>query len=56
MSDVPVQLIIAAFNDEKAADEALEVLKSAKKEKLSISHLAWDICSVNISTCAIEAI
>ena len=31
MSDVPVQLIVAAFKDEKAADEALKGLKSAQK-------------------------
>lgn len=30
MSDVPVQLIVAAYNDEKAADEAWKMLKSAK--------------------------
>ena len=29
MSDVPVQLIVAAFNDEKAADQALKQLKQA---------------------------
>lgn len=34
MSDVPVQLIVAAFNDEKAADQALKELKAAKKERL----------------------
>jgi uncharacterized membrane protein len=34
MSDVPVQLIVAAFNDEKTAGEALKALKKAKKEKL----------------------
>lgn len=34
MSDVPVQVIIAAFKDEKGASEALEELKRAKKEKL----------------------
>ena len=33
MSDVPVQLIVAAFNDEKTAGEALKALKKAKKEK-----------------------
>jgi uncharacterized membrane protein len=33
-SDVPVQLIVAAFNDEDAANEALKALKEAKKEKL----------------------
>jgi uncharacterized membrane protein len=31
---VPVQLIVAAFNDEKAAKEALDALKEAQKEKL----------------------
>src|SRR5512139_432552 len=34
MSDVSVQLIVAAFKDEKAAKEALKVLKQAQKEKL----------------------
>lgn len=34
MSEVPIQLIVAAFEDEKAADEALKMLKQAKKEKL----------------------
>ena len=34
MSDVPVQLIVAAFKDEKTAKDALEVLKKAQKEKL----------------------
>ena len=34
MADVPVQLIVAAFQDEKGADNALEELKKAKKEKL----------------------
>lgn len=34
MSDVPVQLIVAAFQDEKAADEALKGLKQARKENL----------------------
>jgi len=33
-SDVPVQVIIAAFKDEKAASEALNELKSARKEGL----------------------
>jgi len=30
MSDVPIQLIVAAFNEEKAAKETLKVLKEAK--------------------------
>jgi uncharacterized membrane protein len=30
MSDVPVQMVIAAFNEEKRADEALQALKEAK--------------------------
>lgn len=30
MSDVPIQLVVAAFNEEKAADEALKELKRAK--------------------------
>jgi uncharacterized membrane protein len=34
MSDVPVQLIVAAFQDEKSADEALKVLKQARRERL----------------------
>ena len=34
MSDVPIQLIVAAFKDEKAAKEELKVLKQAQKEKL----------------------
>ncbi len=34
MSDVPVQLLIAAFNTPAAAEDVLEQLKTAKKEKL----------------------
>lgn len=34
MSEVPVQLIVAAFQDEKSASEALIMLKQAKREKL----------------------
>jgi uncharacterized membrane protein len=34
MSEVPVQLIVAAFQDEKSAAEALRVLKQARREKL----------------------
>ncbi|HEY1407422.1 MAG TPA: DUF1269 domain-containing protein [Promineifilum sp.] len=34
MSDVPVQLIVAAFQDENAAKEALQTLKTLKKERL----------------------
>jgi uncharacterized membrane protein len=34
MSDVPVQLIVAAFQDEGEAKEALKALKQAKKEGL----------------------
>ena len=34
MSDVPVQLIVAAFQDERSADQALKMLKDAKREKL----------------------
>jgi len=34
MSDVPVQVIIAAFQDEKLANEALAALKEAKKAGL----------------------
>jgi uncharacterized membrane protein len=34
MSDAPVQILIAAFQDETGASAALEQLKAAKKEKL----------------------
>ena len=34
MSDVPVQLIVAAFQEEKAAKEALATLKEAKNAGL----------------------
>jgi uncharacterized membrane protein len=34
MNDVPVQLIIAAFNTPNAAEDVLDQLKTAKKEKL----------------------
>lgn len=34
MSDVPVQLVIAGFQDERGADAALDMLKRAKKERL----------------------
>lgn len=34
MSDVPVQLVVAAFKDERTANNALEALKKAQKEKL----------------------
>lgn len=34
MSDVPVQLIVAAFQDEKMAKEALKALKEARKDGL----------------------
>ena len=34
MSDIPVQLIVAAFQDEKSASQVLKNLKQAKKEKL----------------------
>jgi len=34
MSDVPVQLIVAAFQEEKAAKEALKALKEAKSQGL----------------------
>ncbi len=34
MTETPVQLIIAAFNDEKAADQALKDLKAARREKI----------------------
>jgi hypothetical protein len=31
MSDVPVELIVAAFQDESGAEQALQELKAAKK-------------------------
>jgi uncharacterized membrane protein len=34
MSEVPVQLIVAAFQDEKMAKQALNALKEAQREKL----------------------
>ena len=34
MSDVPVQVIIAAFQDEQGASAALDMLKEAKRERL----------------------
>jgi uncharacterized membrane protein len=34
MADVPMQLVVAAFDDESAAGEALKALKQAKKERL----------------------
>jgi len=34
MSEVPVQLIVAAFQDDKSANEALKELKHAQKEKV----------------------
>ena len=34
MSDIPVQIIIAAFQGENGADEALKTLKEARKEHL----------------------
>ena len=34
MSDVPVQVIVAAFQDEEAAKGALKALKQARKEGL----------------------
>jgi uncharacterized membrane protein len=34
MGDVPVQLIVAAFQDEKMAKNALEVLKDGQRQKL----------------------
>ncbi len=45
MSDVPVELVVAAFTDEMGADRALEALKQAKKEKLiSIRDAAVITC------------
>jgi uncharacterized membrane protein len=41
MTDVPLQIIVAAFQEEDAADGALKALKEAKKEKLiSIDNAA----------------
>lgn len=41
MSDVPLQIIVAAFQEEEAADAALKTLKEAKREKLiSIDNAA----------------
>jgi uncharacterized membrane protein len=34
VSDVPVELIVAAFQDEKSAAQALKILKQARREKL----------------------
>jgi uncharacterized membrane protein len=34
MGDIPVQIVVAAFQDEKSADEALKVLKQAKRERM----------------------
>jgi uncharacterized membrane protein len=34
VSEVPVELIVAAFDDEKAAREALQLLRQAKRERL----------------------
>ena len=34
MSDVPVEVVVAAFQDEKSADAALKELKDLKKQKL----------------------
>lgn len=41
MTDIPLQVIVAAFQEEDAADETLKSLKEAKKEKLiSIDNAA----------------
>jgi uncharacterized membrane protein len=41
MTEVPLQVIVAAFQEEDAADETLKTLKEAKKEKLiSIDNAA----------------
>ena len=41
MTEVPLQIIIAAFQEEDAADQALKALKEAKREKLiSIDNAA----------------
>jgi uncharacterized membrane protein len=34
MTDAPVQLLIASFNDEKAANEAMKTLRAAKRQHL----------------------
>jgi uncharacterized membrane protein len=34
MTDVPVQLLIASFNDEKAANEAMKTLRAANRQHL----------------------
>ncbi len=34
MNDVPIQLIVAAFKEEKAAKQALKELKQAQREKM----------------------
>ena len=34
MSEVPVQVVVAAFKDEKSASEALKALKQARNEGL----------------------
>jgi hypothetical protein len=34
MSDAPVQLVVAAFQEEEAADQALKELKAAQRDKL----------------------
>jgi uncharacterized membrane protein len=34
MSDVPIELVVAAFKEEKAADDTLNILREAQKEKL----------------------
>ena len=36
MSEVPVEVIVAAFQDEKGADAVLKELKQAKRETLNI--------------------
>jgi uncharacterized membrane protein len=41
MTEVPLQIIVAAFQEEDAADQALKALKEAKREKLiSIDNAA----------------
>jgi uncharacterized membrane protein len=41
MADAPVQLIVAAFNDERAADNALKALKEAARNKvISVANAA----------------
>ena len=40
LSEAPVQLVVAAFQDEKAADQALKDLKKVQKKKIAIQNAA----------------